>query len=152
MRVEQRPAADGYLRVHGPWQREHELVLELGLDVQLLEAHPRMRANAGKVCLRRGPLVYCLEQADNGANLSALSLDLGSELQTRPAPDLAPGALAIVAKGWRRSEQSWEEAAYRVTNSAPAAQAVELVAVPYYLWGNRGVGEMSVWVRRHAGG
>jgi DUF1680 family protein len=151
-RVEQAAGPDGYLRLRGPWQRDHELVLELALEVQALEAHPEMRANAGKVCLRRGPLVYCLEAADNGANLSALTLDVASGFETQPVPVLLPGAVKILAKGWRRSEQGWADDPYRVASATAAAgEAVEIVAVPYHLWGNRGSGEMAVWVRRHDG-
>jgi DUF1680 family protein len=100
--------------------------------------------------LRRGPLVYCFEAVDNGDNLSALTLDVAAGFQTQPAPELLPGALKILARGRRRPEEAWGDAPYRIA-SAPAAEgeAVELVAVPYHLWGNRRAGEMAVWVRRH---
>lgn len=145
-RVEEAPGPDGYLRLFGPFGRDDELVLELVLEVQALEAHPRMRANAGKLCLRRGPLIYCLEAIDNGENLSALTLEPSSPLETREASELRPGTLEIVAKGFRRAEPAPDAPPYAVA-SATQRQPVELVAVPYYLWGNRGPGEMTVWVR-----
>jgi hypothetical protein len=149
-RVEQATGPDGYLRLRGPWKRNHELVLELALEVQALEAHPRIRAGAGKVCLRRGPLVYCLEAVDNGDNLSALALDSASGFEPREAAELPAGTRKIIAKGWRRSELGWGDDAYQVASpSAAAGEATELAAVPYHLWGNRGSGEMTVWVRRH---
>ncbi len=149
-RVEPAAGPDGYLRLHGPWQPDDELVLELALEAQVIEAHPQLRAGAGKVCLRRGPLVYCLEAVDNGANLSALALEVASALETRPAPELLPGAVKIIAQGWRRREQEWGDLPYRALGATAAeADPVELVAVPYHLWGNRGAAEMTVWVRRH---
>jgi hypothetical protein len=151
-RVDQAADPDGILRLRGPWQRDQELVLDLRLEVQALEAHPELRANAGKVALRRGPLVYCFEAVDNGDNLSALTLDVASGFETRPLPDLLPGAVKILARGWRRSTQGWADDPYRAASAtAPAGEAVEIVAVPYHLWGNRGTGEMVVWMRRHGG-
>jgi DUF1680 family protein len=149
-RVEQAADADGYLRLRGGWQGDHELVLELALEVQVLEAHPELRANAGKVALRRGPLVYCLEAVDNGDNLSALTLDVTSGFQTEPAPEPLPGALSILARGWRRSTQDWTDDPYRIGVAARAEVPVKIVAVPYHSWGNRGSGEMAVWVRARA--
>ena len=146
-RFEQAPDPDGYVRLRGPFGNGHEIALELDLGVQALEAHPRIRASAGKICLRRGPLIYCLEAADNGENLSALTLDPASSFETREAPELGTGALKIVAKGFRRSDQGASAPPYSVA-SAVAQEPVEMVAVPYYLWGNRGPGEMAVWVRR----
>jgi DUF1680 family protein len=147
-RVEHAVDSDGYLRLRGPWQRDHELVLDLELEVQPLEAHPEMRANAGKVSLRRGPLVYCLEARDNGDNLSALTLDVRSGFETQPAPELSPGAVKILARGWRRPAQEISDQPYRISGTtASADQPVTIVAVPYHSWGNRGTGEMAVWVR-----
>lgn len=146
-RVEQAPDPDGYLRLRGPFGNGHEIELELELEVQTLEAHPRIRANAGKICLRRGPLVYCLEAVDNGENLSALTLDPGSSFETREAPELGAGALKIFAKGFRRPDQGPSTPPYAVASATPR-ERVEIVAVPYYLWGNRGPGEMAVWVHR----
>jgi DUF1680 family protein len=147
----EKPVADpdGYLRVRGPWQPDEQLMLEFVMEVEVLEAHPQQRANAGRICLRRGPLVYCLESVDNGDNLSALTLDVSSGFETRALPELLPGSVKILAKGWRRREEGWDGKLYRVAsaNSAPG-QRVDLVAVPYHLRGNRDGGEMSVWVRR----
>jgi DUF1680 family protein len=151
-RVEKSPDPDGYLRLRGPFGPEHEIVLELTMEVEALEAHPRIRAGAGKVCLRRGPLVYCLEAIDNGENLSALTLSGASPFETREAPELHTGALKIIAKGFRRSDPGSDAPPYAVVNpTEPASELAELVAVPYYLWGNRGSGEMTVWVRRDRG-
>jgi DUF1680 family protein len=148
-RVETAPGPDGYLRLRGPFGREHEILLELALEVEALEAHPRIRANAGKVCLRRGPLVYCLEAVDNGENLSALTLDAASPFETREAPELHPGALKIAAKGFRRRDPGSDALPYASASATePVSEDAELVLVPYYLWGNRGPGEMTVWLRR----
>jgi DUF1680 family protein len=102
--------------------------------------------------LRRGPLVYCFESVENGENLSALTLDLASGFEALPAPELPAGTLQIRAKGFRRTQPNGEFVPYTVARAAASdEQPIELVAVPYHLWGNRGAGEMTVWMRRHRG-
>lgn len=41
--------------------------LELDMPAQYVYANPNVRQNLGQVALQRGPLVYCVEQADTGA-------------------------------------------------------------------------------------
>ena len=40
------------------------------MAVERLRAHPEVRQDAGRIALKRGPLVYCLEEVDNAANLN----------------------------------------------------------------------------------
>jgi DUF1680 family protein len=146
-RVDEKAGPDGYLRLPGPFQPDHELIFELELSVQVLQAHPQIRADRGKVCLRRGPLVYCLESVDNGDNLSTLTLDASAGFETRRATGLLPGTLKILAKGRRRAQPSSDEP-YPLASAVTADEATDLVAVPYHQWGNRGPGEMTVWIQR----
>jgi DUF1680 family protein len=139
---------DGYVRLFGKWQTNEVLTLELELSIDVLEAHPQIRANAGKLCIRRGPLIYCLESVDNGANLSALSLDAEATFAV-VEERLSTDPPKLLAQGFRRVEEGWGVEAYRVAQSASGTdQPVQIVAVPYYLWGNRGPGEMAIWLRR----
>ena len=48
------------------------------MPVELIAAHPNVRADMGKAAVMRGPLVYCLEEADNGSGLHRLSLPTGA--------------------------------------------------------------------------
>ena len=92
----------------------------------------------------RGPLVYCLEQVDNGANLSALYLPTDSPVTETFRADKLQGITELKAMG-KRAEQNGDEALYRY--SAPRKTAVELTFIPYYAWANRGENEMCVWIK-----
>ncbi|MNF07115.1 hypothetical protein D3C80_2072230 [compost metagenome] len=50
----------------------------------------------------------------------------------------------VKAAGYRVDEQGWNGGLYSRTKAAE--QPVEVTAIPYYLWGNRGSGEMKVWI------
>jgi hypothetical protein len=143
---------DGYALVSRRWSVGDSVEWEPAMEAKLIAAHPEIRANAGKAAIERGPLVYCLEEADNGSSpLASLSIAPRTKLQARYAPELLGGAVVIEAEGCVDDTASWRqeaEAPYRPLVQLQAAQPVKLTAVPYYLWGNRRPGEMTVWIRR----
>lgn len=124
-------------------------------------ANTRVRENIGKIAFIRGPVTYCMEEADNGDDLQLCRADLaqiglhceGVRLETdtklgHPMTILkVPGLRQIPAD--TRSEAAAEpftEPLY--ADYVPAAEkAVTLTFLPYYAWGNRGENEMSVWLR-----
>lgn len=108
---------------------------------------PRHSANAGRVALQRGPLVYCLEQADNGANLPAICLPREASLQATYEPELLGGVVTITGEARRQTAAGWEGALYQPLPADAAMEPVQIKAIPYYAWANRGRGEMLVWLR-----
>jgi len=148
------PGPDGYVRVKRNWRKTDVLELSLPLPVERVHADPRVRADLGRVALQRGPIVYCLEEADNGANLSYLRLPSDAPLEAIDRPDLLGGVVAIRAEGVHEPGQQTGARLYSVgggpggksgTRDAPSAR--ELLFIPYYAWANRAAGEMMVWAR-----
>jgi len=132
----------GYAPLRRKWLPGDVVTLDLPMPVERIYPDVRVAAAAGQVALQRGPVVYCVEEADNGPQLAALSLPRASELVARPAPELLGGC--VVIEGMARRTLPGE----KLYSSEPAAQrAVPLRAVPYALWANRGEGEMRVWLR-----
>jgi DUF1680 family protein len=133
----------GYLVLHRDWASGDRVTLDLPMPPERLYADPRVRANRGRVALRRGPLVYCAEQADQTAPLAGLSLPRGAALAVEPRTDLFGGIVAISAEA-ALARPDWGQDLYR--DQPPAAEPARLVAIPYYLWANRDPGPMSVWL------
>jgi len=113
-------------------------------------ADPRLDVARGTVAVEYGPLVYCMEAVDNpGHRLDDLTID------TAIAPKVAPvdgtlGHVATIRIGGRirpRTGASWWP--YSLAG-APArdelGESVALTGVAYYTWGNRGPGEMRIWI------
>ena len=61
---------NGYIRIERTWQSGDQVELTLPMPVERIEAHPSVRQDAGRVALQRGPVVYCLEEVDNGPYLA----------------------------------------------------------------------------------
>ncbi len=136
---------NGYVYLTRRWVSGDVVALALEMPVQRMYAHPAVREDAGKVAVQRGPIVYCLEEADNGKDLHRLLLPAQSEFTARWQPDLLGGVVTLSCKGLRESGD-----ASRLYSTQPptAEEERELTFIPYYVWANRGEGEMTVWVRR----
>ena len=144
-RVEDCVREKGMIYIQRRWQKGDTVTLKLDMPARFMVSHPRIRANSGRVCLMKGPLVYCFEEADNGTNLSSLRLNPDAAVAEVYEPDLLGGTLTLSVSGLRIMEEGWDEETlyrpFRVT-----ARKQELKAIPYCLWNNRGQGEMTVWI------
>lgn len=138
---------NGYILIKRAWKNKDTVSLELDMPVQIISAHPQVRADAGKVAIQRGPIVYCIEEADNGNNLSAISIDLASEWSIEYDDALFSGTVVIEGKGKRIDEREWENQLYKPFKYIE--REINIKAIPYFLWGNRGEGEMMVWIRHN---
>ena len=87
--------------------------------------HPRIDAVRGCLAIERGPLVYCIEEADQ------------------------PDTVALSAGGVHapaRDPESWGYAPAGAPMVHDDVPSVELTAIPYAFWGNRTEGAMRVWI------
>jgi len=135
----------GYAKIKRLWKSGDKVELTLPMQVEQIEAHPGVREDCGKVALRRGPVVYCLEQIDNGADLADIRLERESKLTARFDPKLLGGVVVITGKAKRRNSADWRGDLYRPVGSK--TKTVNIKAVPYCTWENRKSGEMIVWIR-----
>lgn len=134
----------GYLVVEKDWKDGSSVCFDFEMPVRRTYASPLVREDVGKVCLMRGPLVYCLEQADNGENLHLLRLPEEAAIETAQGQGVLEGMTLLRAPGLRTVVE--EGGLYR-TAPCRKTQDVTLKFVPYFAWANRGKGEMTVWVR-----
>ncbi|MFS2223653.1 glycoside hydrolase family 127 protein [Pantoea sp. B65] len=143
----------GYLRLNRRWQAGDRIELQLPMPVTRVSAHPRVRHLAGKVAIQRGPLVYCLEQADNGSELHNLQLPDDASFTLIAGRGVLAGKTLLQAAGTRYAPgDHGGQPLYRFDAPAPVSSRQKLTFVPYFSWANRGEGEMRVWIDRRPSG
>ncbi|MBV9803902.1 MAG: glycoside hydrolase family 127 protein [Solirubrobacterales bacterium] len=151
--VEQRA---GYVTLRRAWRPGDEVILALDMTPRVLTPHPRIDAVRGCAALERGPLVYCIEQADLAAGVSVddVRLDAAAPITEQPISDPVPGSVALRAGAVHdpapRDPGAWPYLATNVVGpdgSSPAEPSpMSLTAIPYAFWGNRTPGPMRVWI------
>ena len=136
------PIENGYALLERAFVPGDTITLDFPMEVRFMHASQHTPNYVGKVAVTRGPLVYCLEEKDNGPELWNLSVRCG-ESCVRFEPELLCGVNVITCQGLRETT-----GAALYDDGAPVQSPATLTFVPYYAWGNRGKGEMTVWVRK----
>jgi len=134
---------NGYLEIRRHWQQGDTILLDLPMPVERIYANPRVRMDVGRVALKRGPLVYCAEQADNMLPVTSLRVPRGAAISIAERDDLFGGIVTLAVDGCA-IDVKWGDDLYR--SAAPSTQPTRWVALPYFLWNNREPGEMAVWI------
>ena len=135
----------GYARIRRTWNRGDKIELILPMPPVRIEAHPKARQDCGRIALQRGPLVYCLEEVDNGKYLNDIALPRDSRLLVKNEPTTTGTVPFVLAKARRRDTGNWQHTLYRP--AVNRMKSTTLKAIPYFMWANRKPGEMLVWIR-----
>lgn len=133
---------DGYAYLAKTPEAGDEIVLRPDMTPRKVFANLNISADAGKVALQRGPLVYCFEGVDNGNSLDKLRMDRDSaiteEWKTMPVLGKIP-VLNVQGKVLSGSNDLY-------SFDRPEEKECMLTAIPYFMWDNRGLNEMKVWM------
>ncbi len=135
----------GYIYLDRDWRIGDVIEYKLNVSFRYVYCDPRVRDNIGKVCIMRGPWVYCLEEADNEKYLAGIELDTSIMPEEQYDESLFGGTLCAVVKGKRIDYDNLSDDLY--STHKPKYKDCLLRAVPYCYWNNRGRGEMMVWMR-----
>ena len=127
----------GYAIITRRWKKGDVIELNLPMPLRRVYSDERVADNRGRVALERGPLVFCAEGSDNHGGTYNL---------------IVPAQVALEAI----YEQSLFDGLYTVHGEVPFVQVSDsgleadtrvasFKAIPYYAWGHRGPGQMTVW-------
>jgi DUF1680 family protein len=135
----------GYITITRKWQEGDAVEVNFEMAVRRVYAHPQVKADIGRVAIARGPLIYCLEEVDNGRDLDAIYLPRNAAFQYKFENDLLGGVGIVTSEALKQDAQDASNVLYR--DNAGTFQAATIRAVPYFAWANRQPGEMLVWLR-----
>lgn len=138
---------DGYMLLKRNWEAGDSLQIHFDMRVTVIAANPRIRENIGKVAVTRGPLVYCLEQEDNGLDLHLLRLNIDAVFNEEYCQDVLEGVMILKTDGVKLLNDWDAKTLYRPV-IAELTEPRTLTFIPYYAWANRSQGEMLVWVQK----
>ena len=144
------PQPGTYLALRREWKTGDKVRLDLDMSQQILVSNPQVKENTGRAAVRRGPLVYLLEQTGQPSEASVLeaALDLRNPFTAEYRAELLGGVTVLKHRGWTAPKPFAELPLYRRFDpKAPATGArADLILTPYYTFANRGPSAMQVWV------
>ena len=130
------PENTDYITVDRKWKTGDVIDIDFPMDVRRIVANDNAEDLRGKVCLERGPIVYCLEASDQeGGSVFDKYLPNYEKLtfNAHYEPTLLGGITVIDTKG-------------RMVKANGDVTEVDMRAVPYAVWNNRGPQQMEVWI------
>lgn len=141
----QREEKAGYLYLTKKWRDGDEVCFNFPMLVTGIIANQMVREDVGKMAVKRGPLVYCLEEKDNGKNLHLLKIKLPLESKEEEVFEMGHTFIRVSVSGIR--DKLRDTGALYQKYEDRETEDVSLKYVPYFIWNNRGEGEMQVWTR-----
>jgi hypothetical protein len=125
---------NGYAVIERKWDRGDVVELALPMPVRHVLAHHEVVEDHHKNAIQRGPLVYCLEGKDQSdERVLNLLVPEDTEYASQFEEKLLGGVQTISFKG-------------NLVKGAGDYMPVNLKAIPYYAWANRGKDNMVVWL------
>ena len=117
-----------------------EISVEFEMPVRFIAANRRVHSDAGRVAVMRGPVVYCAEGIDNGADIKSVLVDLNMPYELKDGEFPLP-LIETYAYRPRQTNELYYEA-------GDDYEKIPLTLIPYHAFANRGQTEMQVWLLR----
>lgn len=137
---------NGYVHIKRCYSEGDVIGLNLDIEPEILQCSSKVPFNAGKAALRRGAIIYCMEETDNSNDLWNYVLDIQSPVTSRMEEELLGGIVSLQTEGYKRiaveNEKLYDTASLK-------KEKCILNFIPYYAWCNRMAGNMQVWTDIH---
>ena len=109
----------GYAVIERKWKKGDTVVVKFDSKPHFVRAREEVKDDRGKVCVVKGPIVYCAEEVDNpSVKVRQAGLDVKAPLSFEHSDMLC--GIDVIKSG-------------------------DVTLIPYYAWNHRGKGEMTVW-------
>ena len=128
------PENRDYIEISRSWKKGDTIELDFPMDVRRIVANDNAEDDRGKVAFERGPIVFCLEGADQADHkvFNKYILD-SAPVSAHFEQDLLNGVMVL--EGLAKELQQDGE-----------VKDVKFRAIPYSTWNNRGGEQMEVWI------
>ncbi len=120
------PYESYYISLKEDWNSHNIIKINFPMPINIHNSHKKVRNNRNRVAFSRGPLVYCFESLDN-PDLDILKEQINMKRK----------AVAYTSEGLTK---------LKLLNK----ENEELIARPYFSWGNKGKSSLLVWIRKYS--
>ena len=129
---------NGYVIVESEWKKGDILEMDFPMEIKIIKAREELKQNNGRIAIQRGPVVYCIEGADNNGKVWNVIVPENTKFEA-----IDHKVLDEPVKGLTAEVPVVTVAADGLSLKT---EKKKIVAIPYYTWANRGKNEMQVWL------
>ncbi|MFZ9661100.1 MAG: glycoside hydrolase family 127 protein [Chitinophagaceae bacterium] len=129
---------NGYAKIDREWKSGDKISMNIPMPVRIISARNEVKADEGRVAIQRGPLVYCIEGADNDGK--AMNIVASTNIEFKEEAGTVLDEKVIILRGNLPSVIINED------GKGVKTELKNIKAIPYYTWCNRGSNEMQVWI------
>jgi DUF1680 family protein len=129
---------NGYAVIENNWNKGDELEFNFPMGPEKIQANSEVKYDAGRIAMQRGPIVYCVEGADNKEGVWNLIFPENTLLKPIEYKVLNENVIALQG-----------ELPSAIPNEKGNGVTIvnrKVTAIPYYCWANRGANAMQVWL------
>jgi len=137
---------NGYFAIDRKWKKGDVVSIHFDMDVRTVVANEKVKDDAGRVAVERGPLVYCAEFADNDCDIFKFIMPrspkftLGTLNSSLLTPHSSLNGITTISTNGQAIETE--------ADGSIKVKEARLTLIPYYAWNHRGVGKMAVWLNQ----
>jgi uncharacterized protein len=124
----------GWVTLTRHWKAGDAVELDLPMTIDRVTMPPRFKEYQDLAALRRGPIIYCIEQQDSPVSVTSLNLPPDPDLKAEHNPDLLGGVTVLRGTLPR-------------TENLRGLVTVPVQFIPYGVWNNRGPDTMWIWLQ-----
>jgi DUF1680 family protein len=130
---------NGYAEIERRWKKGDRIEIDFPMPVRKVIADERIKDDAGKIAVQRGPVIYCAEWPDNyNGNVRNIVINKEAPLSAEFVPSLLGGTEVIKTSGFQTRRS--------LDGNIESSTEGPVTLIPYALWNNRGPGQMMVWL------
>ena len=154
-------APNSYIALSRKWKKGDKIVLDMEMKAKLIESNPLVEESRGEVAVKRGPLVYCLEEMDidgnqnmtpgSGKTPSVSSVDIDNivlpmDIKFDVVDMEIAGSRMKALEGTARyvDEPDWKGTLYREVSRKE--RDIKIRLIPHYAYGNRGLQDFTIFM------
>jgi hypothetical protein len=137
---------NSYATIDRKWKKGDFIDLQLDMQVRLIESNPLVEETRNQTAIKRGPIVYCLEEMDVADGQSIDNVLIPADIELKTVQTIIDGSqiTGLTGKARLTNDDSWKNTLYREVKKSD--KTVNIKLIPYYAWGNRGKSDMTVWM------
>jgi DUF1680 family protein len=129
---------NGYFIIDREWVKGDMLEIKFSMEIKRIKSKPELKQDSNRIALQRGPIVYCIEGADNNGKAWNVIIPENTKFEVIDHKLLDEPIKALTA----------EVPVVTVGEDGLSlrTEKKKIIAIPYYTWANRGRHEMQVWL------